>query len=162
MAASESLSGEDGRILTQQEAEKLKKDTKLVSDFQRNKLEAEARRNWDLFYKRNQTNFFKDRHWITREFPELLQPEVFIIARSSISQIQCSQNKFLLEAGCGVGNALFPLAEETKLFIYACDFSPRAVDMVKVSYCYAISRARMEFKLLVLLFTLFNAGACVI
>lgn len=67
------------RILTEQELEKLKKDTKLLSDFQRNKLEAEAKRNWDLFYKRNQTNFFKDRHWITREFPELLQPEVSIL-----------------------------------------------------------------------------------
>lgn len=81
MAASEakSLSGDRGRILTEQEVQKLKKDTRLLSDFQRNKLEAEAKRNWDLFYKRNQTNFFKDRHWITREFPELLQPEVSIL-----------------------------------------------------------------------------------
>ena len=77
MAAGEPPLGHSGRILTEQEAEKLKKDTKLVSDFQRSKLEAEAKRNWDLFYKRNQTHFFKDRHWITREFPELLKPEVF-------------------------------------------------------------------------------------
>lgn len=81
MAAAEAKpsSSQHGRILTEQEVEKLKKDTKLVSDFQRNKLEVEAKRNWDLFYKRNQTNFFKDRHWITREFPELLQPEVFTV-----------------------------------------------------------------------------------
>lgn len=80
MAAGEakSFAGGCGRILTEKELEKLKKDTKLVSDFQRNKLEAEAKRNWDLFYKRNQTNFFKDRHWITREFPELLQAKVSI------------------------------------------------------------------------------------
>ena len=71
-----------GRILTEQEMEKLKKDTKLVSEFQRNKLETEAKRNWDLFYKRNQSNFFKDRHWITREFPELFQPEVSILIYS--------------------------------------------------------------------------------
>lgn len=82
MAAGEAKSGHCVRILNEQELEKLKKDTKLLSDFQRNKLEAEAKRNWDLFYKRNQTNFFKDRHWITREFPELLQPEVFILMHS--------------------------------------------------------------------------------
>ena len=81
------LSGQDGRKLTEQESEKLKKDTKLISDFQRNKLEVEAKRNWDLFYKRNQTNFFKDRHWITREFPELLKPEVFIMPNSLICLI---------------------------------------------------------------------------
>lgn len=77
MAAAETKP-RSGRIITEQELEKLKKD-KLLSDFQRNKLEVEAKRNWDLFYKRNQTNFFKDRHWITREFPELLQPEVNIL-----------------------------------------------------------------------------------
>ncbi len=35
------------------------------------KLEKEAQRNWDLFYKRHATHFFKDRHWIMREFPDL-------------------------------------------------------------------------------------------
>lgn len=43
----------------------------LVSDFKQIKLEKEAQKNWDLFYKRNSTNFFKDRHWTSREFEEL-------------------------------------------------------------------------------------------
>ena len=30
-----------------------------------------SRRAWDIFYKRNSTHFFKDRHWIQREFPQL-------------------------------------------------------------------------------------------
>ena len=46
----------------------------------------------------------------------------------------------MLEAGCGVGNCLFPLLEEDPdIFAYACDFSPRAVEYVKVgapSMCY--------------------------
>lgn len=42
-----------------------------MSEFKQLKLEKEAQKNWDLFYKRNSTNFFKDRHWTTREFQEL-------------------------------------------------------------------------------------------
>lgn len=44
-----------------------------------------------------------------------------------------SQKLVLLEAGCGVGNCIFPLLQEDRnIFVYACDFSPRAVDFVKV------------------------------
>lgn len=45
-----------------------------------------------------------------------------------------SQRLVLLEAGCGVGNCIFPLLQEDRnIFVYACDFSPRAVDFVKVT-----------------------------
>ena len=63
--------GHNTRILSPEEAERLAKDRVLVSDFKQLKLEKEAQKNWDLFYKRNSTNFFKDRHWTTREFQEL-------------------------------------------------------------------------------------------
>lgn len=59
------------RILSEEEIGKLKNDQFLVSDFKQQKLEIDAQKNWDLFYKRNTTNFFKDRHWTTREFEEL-------------------------------------------------------------------------------------------
>ena len=49
-----------------------KQNSRLVTEFRAQKLEAEARKSWDLFYKRNQNRFFKDRHWTTREFQELL------------------------------------------------------------------------------------------
>ena len=56
------------------EGEKLKlQGEEPISEFKREKLEKEARRNWDLFYKRNSNHFFKDRHWLAREFPELIQ-----------------------------------------------------------------------------------------
>ena len=35
------------------------------------RLEIDARKNWDIFYKQNQTNFYKDRHYLAREFVEL-------------------------------------------------------------------------------------------
>lgn len=90
----------------------------LVGEFQQQKLEKEAAKNWDKFYKRNETRFFKDRHWTTREFQELIGND--------------SSTRSLLEVGCGVGNFVYPLFEENlNLFIYACDFSPRAIQFVK-------------------------------
>jgi hypothetical protein len=56
-----------------------KQNSRLVSEFRAVKLETEAKKSWDLFYKRNQTKFFKDRHWTTREFQELLGRDVFNI-----------------------------------------------------------------------------------
>lgn len=74
---------ESPRILTPEEEEMLKKQ-KEIKPFKKNKLEIDAKRNWDLFYKRNGTNFFKDRlvlelptyrfyfrHWSNREFQEI-------------------------------------------------------------------------------------------
>ncbi|XP_065154648.1 tRNA N(3)-methylcytidine methyltransferase METTL6 [Paramisgurnus dabryanus] len=118
------------RMLTVEEMEKLKNDRVLVSDFKQQKLETDAQKNWDLFYKRNTTNFFKDRHWTTREFDELRK-----------SRETKGQKLVLLEAGCGVGNCIFPLLEEDlSIFIYACDFSPRAVEFVKQNPLYCTDR----------------------
>ncbi|XP_061674986.1 tRNA N(3)-methylcytidine methyltransferase METTL6 isoform X2 [Syngnathoides biaculeatus] len=94
------------------------------------KLERDAQRNWDLFYKRNTTNFFKDRHWTSREFEEL-----------KTCRQSDSERLVLLEAGCGVGNCIFPLLEDQdNIFVYACDFSPRAVDFVKKNPLYRADR----------------------
>lgn len=59
------------RGLTPDEQRRLADERVLVSDFKQTKLERDAQKNWDLFYKRNSTHFFKDRHWTTREFEEL-------------------------------------------------------------------------------------------
>ena len=58
--------------LSEEDKKKLADNSKIVSEFKQKKLEKEAQKNWDLFYKRNATNFFKDRHWTTAEFEELL------------------------------------------------------------------------------------------
>ena len=192
--------------------------------FLQQKLEKEAQRNWDLFYKRNVTHFFKDRHWIANAFPQIKAAEnpeaekvfvcvclcvclcvcvcVCVCVFGSVCSVCClsvslsvpvrplclsltpsltytqthihthtplslslslslsysltlplffvfalsmgfqekltfivihHSQKVLLEAGCGVGNTVFPLLEQCpSLFIYACDFSPRAVDLVQV------------------------------
>ena len=66
------------RKLTEDERTRLLDDSVTVSEFKKNKLEKDAQRNWDLFYKRNSTNFFKDRHWTCREFQELCSNEGMI------------------------------------------------------------------------------------
>jgi len=114
-----------------------KQNSRLVTEFQANKLELEAQKNWDLFYKRNETNFFKDRHWTTREFQEILTEEVVIIDHHR------TKKNILLEVGCGVGNLAFPLLEEKiPLYFYCCDFSPRAVEFVKNNPLYNESDIR--------------------
>ncbi|XP_027803642.1 tRNA N(3)-cytidine methyltransferase METTL6 isoform X2 [Marmota flaviventris] len=131
--ASSQRKGLQARILSSEEEEKLKRDQALVSDFKQQKLEKDAQKNWDLFYKRNTTNFFKDRHWTTREFEELRLCREFE-----------GQKLTMLEAGCGVGNCLFPLLEEDmNIFAYACDFSPRAVEFVKQNPLYNTERCQV-------------------
>lgn len=123
------------RELTPEEVAKLAKDDVLVSDFKQNKLEKEAIKNWDLFYKRNSTNFFKDRHWTSREFTELLT--------ASTQENEKEERPVLLEVGCGVGNLIFPILKENpSLFVYACDFSPRAVQFVKDNVEYDTARLK--------------------
>uniref|UniRef100_A0A8D0DLN4 tRNA N(3)-cytidine methyltransferase n=1 Tax=Salvator merianae TaxID=96440 RepID=A0A8D0DLN4_SALMN len=122
----------NAQILSPKEDKKMAKNQTLVSDFKQKKLEIEAQKNWDLFYKRNSTNFFKDRHWTTREFEELKGCREFK-----------DQKLTILEAGCGVGNCLFPLLEEDlHIFAYACDFSPRAVEYVKQNPLYDAQRCK--------------------
>ena len=79
-------------VLTLDEKKKLDDNSKIVSDFKQNKLEKEAQKNWDLFYKRNSTNFFKDRHWTTAEFKELLfdrsEVSIYILAKQKLCLYQ--------------------------------------------------------------------------
>ncbi|KAL1131206.1 hypothetical protein AAG570_010824 [Ranatra chinensis] len=116
-----------------------KQDTRLVSQFLSEKLEKEAKKHWDLFYKRNETRFYKDRHWTMREFEELAFLEVGANGK---------KYKTLLEVGCGVGNLVLPLLEsypQGKLFIYACDLSPRAIAQLKADPRYS-SQCIMGFE----------------
>ncbi|XP_038391467.1 tRNA N(3)-methylcytidine methyltransferase METTL6-like isoform X4 [Canis lupus familiaris] len=118
------------RILSSEEEEKLKRDQALVSDCKQQKLEKEAQKNWDLFYKRNSTNFFKGRHWTTREFEDLRSRREFE-----------DQKLTILEAGCW--DCLFPFLEDQNIFAYACDFFPRAVEYVKQNPLYDSERHKV-------------------
>lgn len=106
-----------------------RQNSRLVPPHKARQLEQDARKHWDLFYKRNETRFFKDRRWTTREFEELLLSS----DESADATSDTDNRKRLLEVGCGVGNLIFPLVEENRnnYFIYACDFSARAIEFVR-------------------------------
>ncbi|RLN92194.1 hypothetical protein BBJ28_00014617 [Nothophytophthora sp. Chile5] len=95
--------------------ELLSKDTSTIPEFWQKKYEQEAAKSWDKFYKRNSTNFYKDRsgHYLHVVFPDLVRT--------------------LLEVGSGVGNAALPLLEvNPALHIVAIDFADSAIALLKV------------------------------
>lgn len=78
---------------------------------------------------KNEANFFKDRHWFQTEFPELFR------SQAAPSDSRDMEPLTILEFGCGVGNSIFPLLEAHRenpnFFIYGCDFSAKAIDIIK-------------------------------
>ncbi len=42
----------------------------------KDKYEKQANKFWNQFYKNNRANFFKDRHWLLKEYEELVDVEV--------------------------------------------------------------------------------------
>ena len=76
-------------------------------------------RHWDAYYLAHGDTGFKDRHWLAKDFPQLFagRPGVGV-----------SRTVTLLELGCGVGNAFFPLlAQHPRLVVTAFDLSKRAI-----------------------------------
>jgi methyltransferase-like protein 6 len=106
-----------------------------VSQFWKDKYEREAKRNWDLFYRRNETNFFKDRHYIEREFPQIQELD---------EKSGEFKPKRFVEIGCGVGNALFPLLERNPHIFqaFALDFSAKAIEFVQSNASFASNRCK--------------------
>ncbi|PNJ50576.1 METTL2B isoform 3 [Pongo abelii] len=156
--------------------------------------EINAHKYWNDFYKIHENGFFKDRHWLFTEFPELAPSQNqnhlkawFLENKSEVpecrnnedgpglimeEQHKCSLKKSLehktqtfpveenvtqkisdleicadefpgssatyriLEVGCGVGNTVFPILQTNNdpgLFVYCCDFSSTAIELVQVS-----------------------------
>lgn len=95
----------------------------------------QADSHWNHFYQTHRRDFFKDRHWLFTEFTELLA------TRSARPDSRFR----VFEIGCGVGNTLFPILQmnlSEDLFVYACDFSSVAIDLLRSHQSYDESRCR--------------------
>ncbi|KAI0408181.1 S-adenosyl-L-methionine-dependent methyltransferase [Xylaria palmicola] len=94
-----------------------------VSDFDKNRFNSDPAKFWNLFYKNNTANFFKNRKWLQQEFPVL-----------QTVTAQDSGPKLVLEVGAGAGNTAFPILahnKNPKLKLHACDFSKKAVEVMR-------------------------------
>ncbi|KAI5665430.1 hypothetical protein M9H77_15283 [Catharanthus roseus] len=77
---------------------------------------------WNKFYKRHKDKFFKDRHYLKKDWGKYFSDD----------DNKSAEGKVVLEVGCGAGNTIFPLIDAyPKLYVHACDFSPEAIDLVK-------------------------------
>ncbi|EDK41769.2 hypothetical protein PGUG_05867 [Meyerozyma guilliermondii ATCC 6260] len=95
-----------------------------VKEFDKKLYNENPAKYWDIFYKNNRENFFKDRKWLQIEFPRLYE------VTSEDYQRECT----VLEVGCGAGNTMFPILSQNKnknFKIFGCDYSSVAVDLVR-------------------------------
>ncbi|XP_074093539.1 methyltransferase-like protein isoform X1 [Cotesia typhae] len=122
--------------------------------------EIEASKNWDKFYGIHQNRFFKDRHWLFTEFPELapykVKDDLSVPEKVELEQKkknndekELEENSLteqrILEIGCGVGNTIFPILaynSNPKVYLYGCDFSSVAIDILKIHKEYDESRCK--------------------
>ncbi|KAI0810705.1 methyltransferase [Xylaria sp. FL0064] len=94
-----------------------------VSDFEKNRFNSDPAKFWNLFYKNNTSNFFKNRKWLQQEFPVL-----------KTVTAEDAGPKIVLEVGAGAGNTAFPILahnKNPKLKVHACDFSKKAVEVMR-------------------------------
>jgi methyltransferase-like protein 6 len=87
-----------------------------LAPFWVDKYERESAGAWHAFYKRNADKAYKDRHYLDDEWADAF----------------AADSGLVVEVGCGVGNALFPvLASHPRWRGVAVDFAASAIDLLR-------------------------------
>lgn len=95
-----------------------------VRDFDKKLYNSNPAKYWDIFYRHNRENFFKDRKWLQIEFPFLYEA----------TSKDYGKPVTILEVGCGAGNTFYPILNQNQnpdLKIFGCDYLKVAIDVVK-------------------------------
>ncbi|KAI9676248.1 MAG: hypothetical protein M1829_003077 [Trizodia sp. TS-e1964] len=118
----------DSTYKSHAEAQYAAQRTYPVSDFDKKRFNGDPSKWWNLFYKNNTSNFFKNRQWLLQEFP-------ILATRTEATAPPTT----LLEVGAGAGNTAFPILAQNQnphLKIHACDFSSKAVALIRANEAY--------------------------
>lgn len=124
-------------------------ESPVVPSYWVQRYEDEAARYWDQFYTRNADRFFKDRHYLGKEWSELKPQDEdggdddgATDERAEVSSLCAGDDELvLLEAGCGAGNTMLPLMRANpRLRVYAFDFAEVAVRLVQADPLYETGR----------------------
>lgn len=112
------------------------KGSYIVQQYEQN-----AGKNWDDFYSRHQTSFFKDRHYLHKTFPEEFGPLYEDTSSNNDTDMTSGQEFTVMEIGCGVGNTVLPLlergeeavidGERRRINVWGLDFASVAIDLLK-------------------------------
>lgn len=100
----------------------------ILSEEELKRYEDEASSFWNSFYDIHQNKFFKDRHWLFTEFPELS-------STAAVNDIELPNDgpRRIFEIGCGVGNTILPILkynDDPNMQLFGCDFSSKAIDIL--------------------------------
>ncbi|CAB1341693.1 unnamed protein product [Coregonus sp. 'balchen'] len=141
----EKNSTETGQILPKSTCGELKTTqfgTRFLTDPQ--DFDCRANEYWNKFYTIHENRFFKDRHWLFTEFPELA-PQCRLNLESCIGDHRAEDSEpHGLDQSQGQSSEVTPLAPgdgdfpgssaiDPGLFVYCCDFSSTAVELVKAN-----------------------------
>ncbi|XP_054732875.1 tRNA N(3)-methylcytidine methyltransferase Mettl2 isoform X2 [Anastrepha obliqua] len=113
-----------------------KNSTEKMKAEDKQKFQNDADKFWDSFYGVHQNRFFKDRHWLFTEFAEL----------AALPETGVQKQRTIFELGCGVGNTILPIlkySQEPNLKVYGCDFSARAIEILRTSKEYDAKRCEV-------------------
>lgn len=105
-----------------------------VDEKKKSTFNSKPEKYWDIFYKNNKQNFFKDRSWLKIEFPILFEMTK-----------ETDKKNVIMEVGCGAGNIFFPLLSQNKninLNLIACDFLTKAIELIKSNELYKINNKK--------------------
>ncbi|CAL1688773.1 unnamed protein product [Lasius platythorax] len=103
------------------------------------KYETEADKYWDKFYDIHNNRFFKDRHWLLIEFPELAPNTVKQDTERPMRAALTDKDKSHGDKHIKILN--LP-CEDPKLFVYCCDFSAKAIDILQQNPSYDVDRCK--------------------